>query len=93
MVNDNIKLEDLEQTLTENVLGLYKSSDKNKKSTDSSTKIITKEATVEFYGVNKGNKGNKQDNIKSDLSYIDISECVEKIYTSHGMSNDAYQHH
>jgi hypothetical protein len=31
----------------------------------------------------------KQDNIKSDLSYIDISECVEKIYTSHGMSSEA----
>jgi hypothetical protein len=51
-------------------------------------KIVTTNATVEFYGVNKINRGNTNQDIKSDLSYIDISECIEKIYRSNSMEDD-----
>ena len=88
-VNNDLTFDNLEQTITEKLLDLYKSSDaSNIINSNSSQKIVTKDATVEFYGVNKNNKGNKHQNIQSDLSYIDISECMEKIYKSNGMKND-----
>ena len=87
-VNDDLNLANLEETMTNNLLVLFNSNEGGENVT-SSQKIVTKEATVEFYGVNKKNKGNSQQNIHSDLSYIDISECIENIYKSNGMDSDA----
>ena len=90
-VDNDIELENLEKAMTENILELYKKStsfDTNITTGSVGQKIVTKNATVEFYGVNKKNKG-KNDNIKSDLSYIDISDCLEKIYKSNNMKEGA----
>ena len=90
LVDTEIKLENLEKTMTENIVDLYKKSNTfNLKNNNSSIgqKIITQNATVEFYGVNKKNKGITNQNIQSDLSYIDISECIEKIYKSNNMND------
>ncbi len=90
-VDNDIELENLEKAMTENILELYKKStsfDTNITTGSVGQKIVTKNATVEFYGVNKKNKG-KKDNIKSDLSYIDISDCLEKIYKSNNMKEGA----
>ena len=84
---DTTKLENLEKTFTEKIVNLYKKSESfEDTSSFSSQKVETQDATVEFYGVNKKNKGNNRENIQSDLSYIDISECLEKIYSSNGMT-------
>ena len=88
-VMNNLNINNVEKTITDNLLDLYKKSVSEVNPITSSQKITTQDTTVEFYGVNKGNKGNKQDNIQSDLSYIDISECVDKIYKSNGMASNA----
>ena len=88
-VRDDLTMNNVEQTIKENILDLYKKSESEDNPITSSQKIDTPETTIEFYGVNKKNKGDKQDNIKSDLSYIDISECVDKIYKSNGMDSTA----
>ena len=76
--------------MTENIVDLYKKSNSFtlKNNTSVGQKIVTKNATVEFYGVNKKNKGLSNQPIKSDLSYIDISECIEKIYKSNKMKEN-----
>ena len=91
-VDNEIKLETLEQVMTENIVDLYKKSTnyiQNKSRSDTGPipgqKIITPNATVEYYGVNKNNKGKSSNNIQSDVSYIDISECIDKIYSSNKM--------
>ena len=88
-VRNDLTMNNVEQTIKENLLDLYKKSESEENPITSSQKIDTPETTIEFYGVNKKNKGDKQDNIKSDLSYIDISECVDKIYKSNGMDSTA----
>ena len=88
--NEELNLNDLEEVMANNLLDLYKSNEGGENAT-SSQKIITKNATVEFYGVNiknKENKGNSEQNIQSDLSYIDISGCIEKLYRSNEISSD-----
>ena len=88
-VRTDLTMNNVEQTIKENILDLYKKSESEDNPITSSQKIDTPDTTIEFYGVNKKNKGDKQDNIKSDLSYIDISECVDKIYKSNGMDSTA----
>ena len=92
-VDTEIKLNDLEKVMTDNIVDLYQRSSEasgtNKGSgavASASKKIVTTGATVEFYGVNKNNRGNSHQDVKSDLSYIDISECIEKIYKSNNMN-------
>ena len=82
-VDNEITLNDLEKVMTDNIVDLYKKSETI--DIGVSQKIVTKEATVEFYGVNKIKKGHTNQDVKSDLSYIDISECIEKIYKSNNM--------
>ena len=87
-VDTEINLQNLEKAMTENIVDLYKKSanfNLNKNSTSVGQKIVTQNATVEFYGVNKKNKGLQNQNILSDLSYIDISDCIDKIYISNKM--------
>ena len=92
-VDTEIKINDLEKVMTDNIVDLYQRSSEasgtNKGSgavASASKKIVTTGATVEFYGVNKNNRGNSHQDVKSDLSYIDISECIEKIYKSNNMN-------
>ena len=82
-VDNEITINDLEKVMTDNIVDLYKKSETI--DIGVSQKIVTKEATVEFYGVNKEKKGHTNQDVKSDLSYIDISECIEKIYKSNNM--------
>ena len=87
-VDNEINLQTLEKAVTENIVDLYKKSSNlelNNNGTSVGQKIVTQDATVEFYGVNKKNKGKTNQNIQSDLSYIDISECIDKIYKSNKM--------
>ena len=90
LVDNEINLQNLEKAMTENIVDLYKKSNSFtlKNNTSVGQKIVTKNATVEFYGVNKKNKGLSNQPIKSDLSYIDISECIEKIYKSNKMKEN-----
>ena len=85
-VDNELNFDNLEQTLIENILELYNGVNNNINSYISQ-KIATKDANIEFYGVNKRHRGNTQQNIESDMSYIDISGCIDKIYNSHGMSD------
>jgi hypothetical protein len=87
-VDNKLNFDNLEQTLIENILELY-SGVSNNINSYISQKIATKDANIEFYGVNKRHRGYTQQNIESDLSYIDISGCIDKLYNSHGMSDDA----
>ena len=92
-VDTTITLEDLDKSMLSNIVELYgKNKNYNISASSSGSsigqKIITTNATVEFYGVNKKNKGKTNQDIKSDLSYIDISECIEKMYKSNGMQED-----
>jgi hypothetical protein len=82
VVND-LNFDNLEQTMIENILELYSGDNKN---SYISQKIATKDANIEFYGVNKVHRGLTQQNIESDLSYIDISGCIDKLYNTHGMA-------
>ena len=72
--------------MSENIVELYSKSN-TYNSQNVRQKIITTNATVEFYGVNKSNIGNGNKNIPSDLSYIDISSCIDKIYKINKMKN------
>ena len=75
--------------MKENIVELYAKSNNLKNDNPNIVKkIVTTNATVEFYGVNKNNKGNTKQNIQSDLSYIDISECIDKIYSANNMNNN-----
>ena len=87
-VDNEISLDNLEKAMTENIVDLYRKSNSNLNSTSVGQKIVTQKATVEFYGVNKKNKGHSNQDIKSDLSYIDISECIDKIYKSNNMDDE-----
>ena len=87
-VDTEINLQNLEKAMSENIVELYKKSTNfnlNPNRTSVGQKIVTQNATVEFYGVNKKNKGLTNQNIQSDLSYIDISDCIDKIYKSNKM--------
>ena len=87
-VDTEINLQNLEKAMSENIVDLYKKSTNfnlNANRTSVGQKIVTQNATVEFYGVNKKNKGLTNQNIQSDLSYIDISDCIDKIYKSNKM--------
>ena len=89
LVDSEITLTNLEKQMKENIVDLYAKSNSLKNDNPNIVKkIITTNATVEFYGVNKNNKGNSKQNIQSDLSYIDISECIEKIYSANNMKNN-----
>ena len=85
-LDTEITLENLEKQMSENIVELYSKSNIYN-SQNVRQKIVTTNATVEFYGVNKNNKGNGNKNIQSDLSYIDISLCVDKIYKINKMEN------
>ena len=86
-IDTEITLENLEKRMTENIVDLYRKSNiYNLNNSTIGQKIVTQNATVEFYGVNKQKRGNNN-NIQSDLSYIDISECIEKIYKSNGIED------
>ena len=87
-LDNEITLENLEKQMSENIVELYSKSNIYS-SQNVRQKIVTTNATVEFYGVNRNNKGNGNKNIQSDLSYIDISLCIDKIYKTNKMdSND-----
>ena len=88
LVDNEITLTDLEKQMKENIVDLYVKSNSLNDNPNIVKKIVTTNATVEFYGVNKNNKGNTRQNIQSDLSYIDISQCIEKIYSANNMKND-----
>ena len=82
-------LEDLKKSLTDNIANLYKKSASYTLNTSVSRKIAAKNATAEFYGVNKKKKEKSYNNIQSDLSYIDISGCIDKLYHSHHIDDSA----
>ena len=89
LVDSEITLTNLEKQMKENIVDLYAKSNALKNDNPNIVKkIVTTNATVEFYGVNKNNKGNTKQNIQSDLSYIDISECIDKIYSANNMNNN-----
>ena len=89
LVDNEITLTNLEKQMKENIVDLYAKSNSLKNDNPNvAQKIVTTNATVEFYGVNKKNKGNSKQNAQSDLSYIDISECIEKIYSVNNMKNN-----
>ena len=94
-VDNNIKLDDLKQTLTENILKLYNPSYSLNDTSSVGQKIATQNATAEFYGVNRKGKGKAKgkeknvDNIQSDLSFIDISDCIDKLYHSYQIDDRA----
>jgi hypothetical protein len=78
-VDNEITLTNLEKQMKENIVELYAKNNSLKKDNPNiAKKIVTTNGTVEFYGVNKNDKGNTKQNIQSDLSYIDISECIDK---------------
>ena len=80
LVDNEISLTNLEKQMKENIVELYAKSNNLKNDNPNIVKkIVTTNATVEFYGVNKNNKGNTKQNIQSDLSYIDISEQIYHI--------------
>ena len=85
-VDNELNFDNLEKTMLENILELY--GGVNNANSYISQKIATKDANIEFYGVNKNHRGNSQQNVESDLSYIDISGCIDKIYNSHGLDDD-----
>ena len=86
-IDTEITLENLEKQMSENIVELYSKSNAYN-SQNARQKIVTTNATVEFYGVNKNNKDNENKNIKSDLSYIDISSCLDKIYKINNMDKN-----
>ena len=88
-VDNEITLTNLEKQMKENIVELYAKNNSLKKDNPNiAKKIVTTNGTVEFYGVNKNDKGNTKQNIQSDLSYIDISECIDKIYSANKMKNN-----
>jgi hypothetical protein len=46
------------------------------------------EATLQVYRLEKNEQKNKEALLRSNLAYIDISECIEKIYKNNKMSGD-----
>lgn len=87
-VREDLKMENVEKEISSNLLQLYKKSNTYSDSVTPSQKIVTKDTTVEFYGVNKNHKEKTKENLQSDLSYIDISGCIDKIYSSNRMKED-----
>ena len=85
-VDNELNFDNLEQTMLENILELYNGMSNNI-NPYISQKIATKDANIEFYGVNQRHRGYTQQNIESDLSYIDISGCIDKLYNSNGMTD------
>jgi len=85
-VDNELNFDNLEQTMIENILELYNGMS-NSINSYISQKIATKDANIEFYGVNQNHRGYTYQNIESDLSYIDISGCIDKLYNSHGMTD------
>ena len=88
-IDTKITLQNLEKEMLENIVDLYARSNNYKNNNPNvGQKIVTTNGTCEFYGVNKNNKGITNQNIQSDLSYIDVSECIEKIYNSNKMKDE-----
>jgi hypothetical protein len=44
-------------------------------------------STMQIYGVNKNRKDNKDLLIRSNLTYIDFSNCIQKLYNGHSELN------
>ena len=86
------------QVINNNIANLYKVSKNEKKNEEEEEEshiieLVNSNLTIEFYGVNKNKKENKNNHNKknkasSSLSYIDLSECLEKIYEDNNMDPD-----
>ena len=49
--------------------------------------INNEEASLQIYGLNREDKKNKQSIMRTNLAYIDLSGCIDKIYESNNMEN------
>ena len=87
------------QKLQNNILNLYleskseKSEDEEEKEDSKIIKLENTNSTVEFYGVSKNEKKSKEKHNNkakesASLSYIDLSECINKIYEANNMNSD-----
>ena len=82
------------QTLKNNIVNLYKAAKseegENEENESKVIDLVNSDTTVEFYGVNNKKKESKmKHNTKketSSLSYIDLSECIQKIYENNDMN-------
>ena len=85
-VNYDLDFSNLEETMVDKVTELYVR--RGTKVTNSSQKIMTKDAIVQFYGVNKDQKDNSLLDVDSDLSFINISNCINKLYNTYDIKED-----
>ena len=49
--------------------------------------INNEKASLQIYGLNREDKKNKQSIMRTNLAYIDLSGCIDKIYESNNMEN------
>ena len=99
---DSNNVTEITKIIEDNIVLLYDTSAKKEKENEDSDDIDSNiielpnsNLTVEFYGVNKNKnkkdkkeKHNNKDKISSSLSFIDLSECIEKIYETNNMAPD-----
>lgn len=90
--NNSNNITAISQFINNNIVGLYTSSKANENNDEKEDiiELVNLKSTIEFYGANK-NKADKKSSHNnkakksSSLSYIDLGECLDKIYTTYKM--------
>ena len=91
--NDSNNITAISQFINNNIVDLYassKASEDNNEEKEDIIELVNLKSTIEFYGVNK-NKDDKKSNHNnkakrsSSLSYIDLGECLDQIYSTYNM--------
>jgi len=91
--NESENITAISQFITNNIVDLYtssKASEGNDGEKEDIIELVNLKSTIEFYGINKymGNKKSNHNNKakkSSSLSYIDLGECLQKIYSTYNM--------
>ena len=80
--NDPEDLKSLEENVKNNIINIY-----NKTSSGGLVFNINN-STMQIYGVNKKKTENKDLIMRTNLTYIDLSNCIDKLYEKNGITDD-----
>ena len=75
-------LSDLEQTINDEITNIYPTTSKG------GLVYNINNSTLQIYGVNRKKANNKDLIMRSNLTYIDLSYCIDKLYEKNRLSDD-----
>jgi hypothetical protein len=80
--NDPEDLKSLEENVKNNIINIYN------KTSSGGLGFNINNSTMQIYGVNKKKTENKDLIMRTNLTYIDLSNCIDKLYEKNGITDD-----